>query len=143
MQIRLAVAVKATFVWSWVVTSKVGVPTPTGLPERANKAATRAPPPTSNTQRKQPTVRTIVVRSLPTKFRVGELQRWLQEGNKDLAITGARWLLSDDRRLGEIYSSLNLYLADSTETPRLRMGKRSFRTTTYDWDRPLVSRPPN
>jgi len=33
-----------------------------------------------------------------------------------------------------------LYLADSPETTRLRMGRKSFNTTAYDWDRPSVSR---
>ena len=97
-----------------------------------------APPPPV---RKQPTTRAIVVRALPTKYKVGELRRWIKEDNKDLVITGACWLLTEDRRPGKTHSSLVLYLADSPETPRLRMGRKSFHTTAYDWDRPPRSQP--
>ena len=73
-------------------------------------------------RRHQQTTKATVVRALPTKYKVGELRRWLHEDNKDIAITGARWLLTDDRRTGKTHSSLVLYLADPTEiTPRLRM----------------------
>jgi len=50
---------------------------------------------TTTSSGKQPTAGAIVVHALPTKFKIGDLRRWLQEDNEDLAITGARWLLSD------------------------------------------------
>jgi len=60
--------------------------------------------------------------------------------NKYLVITGPRWLLTEDRRLGKTDSSLVLYLVDSPETSRLRMGGKSFNPTAHDWDRPSVPR---
>jgi len=49
---------------------------------------------------------------------------------------GARWLLSDDPRSGKTHSSLVLYLAADSPTPRLRFGKKSYHTTDYNWDSP-------
>ena len=115
-------------------------PPPKGKKEESSPKGKRppAPPPPAG---KQPTTKAIVVRALPTKYKVGELRRWIKEDNKDLVITGARWLLAEDRRPGKTHSSLVLYLSDSPETPRLRMGRKSFHTTAYDWDRPPRSQP--
>jgi len=43
-------------------------------------------------------------------------------------------LLREDRR-GQEASSLVIYMRDPVEVRSLRMGRRLFRTTAYDWDR--------
>jgi len=81
----------------------------------------------------------IVLRDLPTEFKVGEMCRWLQPDNQDLTVTGAQWLLPENRRTGKTHSSLVIYLRHPTEGHPLRMGRKSFRTTAYGWDRPSGS----
>jgi len=86
-------------------------------------------------------MKAIIIHALPTKYKVEEMREWAQEYNEDMVVTRARWLLSDDRRSGKT-TPLVLYLASPTETHRLRMGTKSFRTTTNDWDLPPATRSP-
>jgi len=77
----------------------------------------------------------VVLHAVPTKFKLGEVHRWLEEDNKYLSIAGARWLLTKDWRGGKSHSSVVLYLQDPTIASSLRLGRKSLRITTYDWDR--------
>ncbi|KAF8439666.1 hypothetical protein BGX38DRAFT_1207146 [Terfezia claveryi] len=69
------------------------------------------------------------------KYKPGLMRRWIEEDNKGVQIVGIRWLLQEGRRVGKLASSLVIYLANSTDSTRgLRMGKRIFRTTDYNWN---------
>jgi len=70
----------------------------------------------------------------PLKYKPGTMRRWIEEDNKGVKILGIRWLLREDRR-GQVASSLVIYMRDLMEVTKLRMGRRLFRTTSYDWDR--------
>jgi len=53
-----------------------------------------------------------------------------------LKIEGIRWVVRQDKRTGKSASSLVIYLnTDINYNQRLRIGRRVFRTTQYDWDR--------
>ena len=82
--------------------------------------------------------RAVVIHGVPTKYKPGQMRRWIQEDNPTGApkIIGIRWLLQDHRRVGKLASSLVVYLDESVIVNKgLRMGRRIFRTTNYDWDR--------
>ena len=70
----------------------------------------------------------------PLKYKPGTMRRWIEEDNKGVRILGIRWLLREDRR-GQVVSPLVIYMQDLMEVTKLRMGRRLFRTTCYDWDR--------
>ena len=72
----------------------------------------------------------------PTKFKPGQMRRWVQEDNKGVTILGIRWLLQEGRRAGKAASSLVVYLKEGINTSKgLRMGRKVFRTTVYNWER--------
>jgi len=50
-------------------------------------------------------------------------------------MVGARWLLAESGRPGKTAASLVIYMNWAGELDGLRMGRRMFRTTTYDWHR--------
>ena len=51
-------------------------------------------------------------------------------------ILGIRWLLQEGRRVGKAASSLVVYLKEGINTSKgIRMGRKVFRTTMYDWER--------
>ena len=81
-----------------------------------------------------PTTRALVMHAAPLKYKPGAMRRWIEEDNKGVKILGIRWLLREDRR-GQVASSLVIYMRDLIEVTKLRMGRRLFRTTCYDWDR--------
>ncbi|KAF8440674.1 hypothetical protein BGX38DRAFT_1205310 [Terfezia claveryi] len=63
------------------------------------------------------------------------MRRWMEDDNKNAQIKGIRWLLLEGRRVGKVASSLVIYLAGEINLKDgLRMGKRLFRTTAYNWD---------
>jgi len=110
---------------------KTGVQMPPAQRERQTppeKAGFRQPPtyPT--------TTRALVMHAAPLKYKPGTMRRWIEEDNKGVKILGIRWLLREDRR-GKVASSLVIYMSDLMEVTKLRMGRRLFRTTSYDWDR--------
>jgi len=78
---------------------------------------------------------TVVIHAVPTKYRTGEVRRWLEEDNQHLHIAGTRCLLAENRRAGKTHSSMVLYLEDPTIKDSLRLGRKILRTTTYDWER--------
>ena len=82
--------------------------------------------------------RAVVLHGVPTKYKPGQMRRWIQEDNPTGApkIIGIHWLLQDHRRVGKLASSLVIYLNESVIVSKgLRMGRKIFRTTNYDWDR--------
>ena len=52
--------------------------------------------------------RAVVLHGVPTKYKPGQMRRWIQEDNPTGApkIIGIRWLLQDYRRVGKLASSL-------------------------------------
>ncbi|KAF8420016.1 hypothetical protein BGX38DRAFT_619968 [Terfezia claveryi] len=82
--------------------------------------------------------RAIVFHAAPMKYKPGLMRRWIEEDNEGARIVGIRWLLQEGRRVGKLASSLVIYLAAEIDTTHgLRMGKRVFRTTNYEWNRGL------
>ena len=77
----------------------------------------------------------VVLHAVPTKYKLVEVRRWLEEDNQHLHIAGSRWLLADNRPAGKSHSSVGLYLQGPTIATSLRLGRKSLRTTTYAWDR--------
>ena len=65
------------------------------------------------------------------------MRRRIEEDNRGKAkILGIRWLVRQDRRTGRSASSLVIYMKNMIDLNKgLRMGRRIFRTTEYDWDR--------
>jgi len=103
--------------------------TPIRPPGRA-----RPPPAAPATKGSPSATRALVMHAAPLKYMPGTMRRWIEEDNKGVKILGIRWLLKEDRR-EQVASSLVIYLKDPVESTRLRMGRRLFRTTVYDWDR--------
>jgi len=60
------------------------------------------------------------------------MRRWIEEDNKGVEIRGIRWLTKENRP-GKTASSLVIYARAAEEIGRLRMGRKLFRTTKYDW----------
>jgi len=55
--------------------------------------------------------------------------------NERVNITGVRWLVMDEARRGKTRSSLVVHLNSRKAVTLLRMGRRVYRTTRYDWNR--------
>ena len=108
-------------------------PAPPKAPLRPQGRA-RPPPAAPATKERPPTTRALVMHAAPLKYKPGTMRSWLEEDNIGVRIVGIRWLLREDRR-GQVASSLVIYMRDLVEVTKLRMGRRLFRTTCYDWDR--------
>jgi len=96
--------------------------------ERRARTASQAPP----------QARAVVLHAAPTKYKPGQMRRWIEEDNKGTGaqILGIRWLTQEHRRVGKLASSLVIYMKESIDLNQgLRMGRKLFRTTGYDWDR--------
>jgi len=77
-----------------------------------------------------------VLHTTPTKYKPGEMRRWVEEDNRGIQILGIRWLIQEHRRAGKLASSLVIYMKEKINLNHgLRMGRRIFRTTEYDWKR--------
>ena len=87
-------------------------------------------PPTPRGHGKQ-----LVLHAVPTKYKLGEVRRWLEEDNRYLPTKGARWLLTEGWRLRKSNSSVVLYLQDPIIPSSLRLGRKALCTATYDWYR--------
>jgi len=61
--------------------------------------------------------------------------QWIQEDNTGINVMFVRWLLSEDRQLGKVASSLVVYTKSTDEVVAVRMGGKHFRTERYDWNR--------
>ena len=94
-------------------------------------------PPRAKTNRAQPQAVAVVLHGVPTKYKPGQMGRWIEEDNQgSIKFLGTRWLLSAERRTGKLASSLVIYLKDKIDINRgIRMVRRVFRTTLYDWER--------
>jgi len=81
--------------------------------------------------------RTVVLHAAPTKFKPGQIRRWIEEDNhRGVQVQGIRWLTQEHRRVGKLASSLVIYLKEKIDlNHRLRIGRRLFRITEYDWSR--------
>ena len=81
--------------------------------------------------------RAVVLHAAPTKYKVGQMRRWIGEDNKGKAqVMGIRWLIQENRREGKQASSLVIYLKERIDLNiGLRMGRKFFRITEYDCDR--------
>ena len=66
---------------------------------------------------------------------IGKMWGWLQEDNESVKITGVRWLVIDEARKGKTRPSLVVHLNSCKTVTLLRMGRRVYRTTRYDWNR--------
>jgi len=99
-------------------------------PARAKKHVVQPPP-----LPPKPAARALVLHAAPTHRKLGEMRRWLEEDNKGVVIIGARWLLQEGRRLGKATSSLVIYLSSPKAAGKLRMGRKLFRTTRYEWSK--------
>ncbi|KAF8430832.1 hypothetical protein BGX38DRAFT_1263559 [Terfezia claveryi] len=107
-------------------------------PETRSKGKGRLAPPPETTSPSPTLARTIVLHAAPTKFKPGQMRRWIEEDNKltGVQILGIRWLTQEHRRAGKMASSLVIYMKDRINLDQgLRMGRRLFRTTVYDWNR--------
>ncbi|KAF8448215.1 hypothetical protein BGX38DRAFT_1270422 [Terfezia claveryi] len=90
------------------------------------------PPPESQRGKAPPETRSKVLHAAPTKFKPGQMRRWIEEDNKltGVQILGIRWLTQEHRRAGKMASSLVIYMKDRINLDQgLRMGRRLFRTT--------------
>ena len=94
-----------------------------GLEKRKEKTIQNAALPVSQG-------RAVVLHGAPTKYKAGQMRRWIEEDNKGRAqILGIRWLVGENRRTGKLASSLVIYMKNKIDlNERLRMG-RFFRTT--------------
>ena len=81
--------------------------------------------------------RVIVIHASPTKFKPGQMRRWIEEDNiGDVQIVGIRCLLPEHRRAAKLASSVVIYVYQSIMVERgLWMGRSIFRTKLYDWGR--------
>ena len=116
-------------------TSQQAQPTPRSTPPANTTPVSptctskRAPPP----QGPPVQARTIVLHGAPTRYKPGQLRRWIKEDNNDIEVLGIRWLLQEPRRAGKAASSLVIYLGEIINISKgVRMGRRAFRTTQYD-----------
>ena len=108
---------------------------PLPVPRIPSKQQARTCTPTSSsTSGSSPLARTLVTHGAPLQFKPGTIRRWIKEGDKHMKILGRRWLLKEDRQ-GKAESSLVIYLKDMIKIEALRMGRRIFHTTCYDWNR--------
>jgi len=57
----------------------------------------------------------------------------MEEDSENVETLGIRWLLKEDQRR-QVASPLVIYMEGLREVTGLRMGRRLFRTTAYDWD---------
>jgi len=85
-----------------------------------------------------PKTRAVVLHAASTKYKPGQMRRLIEE---DYQVFGTkvgriRLLVREDRRTGKLAASLVIYLNESTDPNQgLRIGRKAFRTTVYEWSR--------
>ncbi|KAF8429308.1 hypothetical protein BGX38DRAFT_1146978 [Terfezia claveryi] len=103
---------------------------PPNSPKRRHQRKRHPPPPHTHTNRTQ----AVVFHAGPMKYKPGLMRRWIEEDNQRVRIPGICWL-QKGRRVGKLASSLVLHMAEGIDTTHgLRIGKRVFRTTAYNWN---------
>ncbi|KAF8418692.1 hypothetical protein EV426DRAFT_704491 [Tirmania nivea] len=121
-------------------------PAPQQVPTNAQAPSKPAPP----TSPAHPTrAQTVVMHSAPTKYKPGQMRRWIEEDNRGVEVMGIRksWgsgshgdqVLLKQHGPGKVASSLVIYTTSAEDVSGLRMGSRLFRITKYDWNRPTSS----
>ena len=110
--------------------------------QRASLPPTQTLPPTPRPPKPQQShmqVRAVVLHAAPTTYKPGKMWCWVEEDNQgSIQILGIRWLVQGDRMAGrgKLVSSLVVYLKDKVNIKRgIRMKRKIFRTTQYDWGR--------
>ena len=78
--------------------------------------------------------RALVLHEAPTKYKVAQMRRWIEQDNEGRAQTlGTKWLGRVNRKAGNLASSLPIYMKNKIDLNKeLRIGK-TFRTTEHDW----------
>jgi len=99
-------------------------------------------PPQSQTDKKQQLrpktqARAVVLHAAPTKYKPGQIRRWIKGDNQGkVRILGIRWLLQEPMRIGKLASLLVIYLGEKVNISQgIRIGRKIFRTREYDWGR--------
>lgn len=90
------------------------------------KEGSTGPPHKTSPPPEVPTIqgRTVVLHGAPTKFRAGEMRRWIEKDNRGRApILGICWLVQEHRREGKLASSLVIYRKEKVDT-----------TTGFAWE---------
>ncbi|KAF8445456.1 hypothetical protein BDZ91DRAFT_853725 [Kalaharituber pfeilii] len=80
----------------------------------------------------------IVGHGIALRKDLRNVRRWMEADNKDIGkITGIRWLRNKTilREEGKKTSSVVVYLEDTTEVDRVRLGRRLLRACRYESDR--------
>ena len=119
----------------------VAAPVPSSPEDKPKAPQAKNKPRASPTPKPAPplVLRTVVMHGAPTKYKPGQMRTWIEEDN-ETPILGIRWLLKEPRRAGKAASSLVIYLRDGINNCvdnnlGLRMGRKIFRTTPYNWQR--------
>ena len=76
----------------------------------------------------------VVMHAAPLRYKPGTMRQWIEEDNKEVEVMGIRWL-TRGHSPGKRASALVIYLQSAVEIGRLTMGRKSYYTEKYDWDR--------
>ena len=98
----------------------------------AKAPPSRPPPPTAK-------ARAVIMHAAPLCYKPGTMRRWIEEDNKGVEVMGIRWL-TREHWPGKVASSLVTYMKSAMEIGKLRMGRKLFHATIYDWDRVSTKR---
>ena len=80
--------------------------------------------------------RTIVLHGALAKYKPGQIRRWIEDNQRGVHVQGIRWLTQEYRGAGKLASSLVVYLKERIDLNHgVRIGRRIFRITEYDWNR--------
>ena len=114
---------------SWRDNPPGGTPAP---PSATNPHRATPPPHSPATQ-----ARVAVLHGALTKYKPGQMRRWVEEDSQgSIQILGIRWLVQEHRGAEELASLLVIYVKESINlNSGVRMGRRLYCTTRYDWDR--------
>ena len=83
--------------------------------------------------------REVVMHAGLLRYKLGTMRRWIEENNKGVENMGI-WWLTQEHWPGKVASSLVIFMKSGIEIGKLRMGRKLFHRTRYDWDRVSVKR---
>jgi len=75
---------------------------------------------------------------VPTEYKPGQYRRWIEnyKWRFGVQVSGIRWFTQEQRGIGKKASSLVIYLKEKIDSNQgLRIGRKLFRTTEYEWNR--------
>ena len=78
--------------------------------------------------------RAVVMHGAPLRYKSGTMRQWVEEDNRGVEIKGIRWLVREHLP-GKVASSLVIYMKSAVEIGILRVGRKTYNTERYDWDR--------